>query len=93
MTDLAQRRELLEQVRGLLTELVREPREPHQIDPDAPLFGSGLGLDSIDAVELAIALQQATGVEVPRGDRMHRALRTPNSLVDLVLELRAEQPS
>ena len=79
--------EVLELVRGELARLVREPREPHQIDPDAPLFGTGLGLDSIDAVELVIGLQESTGVQIPEGDRTKASLRTPNALVDLVLEL------
>lgn len=89
MTTLEVRRTLIGQVLELLSTLVREPRAPHQIDPDAPLFGTGLGLDSIDAVELVIALQELTNVTVPEGDMTRRYLRTPNTLVDLVLHLRA----
>lgn len=90
MTSAADRQALLDQVLALLATLVRERRQPHQIDPDAPLFGTGLGLDSIDAVELVIALQELTGVSVPEGDSTRVYLRTPNSLVDLVLMLREE---
>ena len=35
---------------------------PDDIDPSAPLFGEGLGLDSIDALEIAMALEQRHGV-------------------------------
>jgi acyl carrier protein len=38
------------------------------IDDDAPLFGAGLGLDSLDALELAVALEDRFGVSVPDGD-------------------------
>ncbi|MFO1506931.1 MAG: phosphopantetheine-binding protein [Lysobacterales bacterium] len=38
--------------------------EPGQIDPAAPLFGSGLGLDSIDALELALAISQRYGFKL-----------------------------
>lgn len=38
---------------------------PDAIDPDAPLFGDGLGLDSLDALELGIALQERYGVTLP----------------------------
>ena len=38
------------------------------IDPDAPLFGEGLGLDSIDALELALAVKQTHGLNIKSGD-------------------------
>lgn len=45
------------------------------IDPDAPLFGSGpgsLGLDSIDALEIVLAIQQEYGVELRAADETSR---------------------
>jgi acyl carrier protein len=52
----------------LRTLLVRELHlsdvQPEQIDPTAPLFGTGLGLDSIDALELAVAVHRAYGVQL-----------------------------
>lgn len=38
---------------------------PDDIDPEAPLFGDGLGLDSIDALELGVALQKRYGITLP----------------------------
>jgi acyl carrier protein len=35
-----------------------------EIDPDAPLFGEGLGLDSIDALELALAISKSYGFQL-----------------------------
>jgi len=43
--------------------------EPSKIDPDAPLFGSGLGLDSIDMLEIALAISREFGVELQSEDR------------------------
>jgi len=43
--------------------------EPSEIDPDAPLFGSGLGLDSIDMLEIALAISRDFGVELQSEDR------------------------
>ena len=40
-----------------------EEMTPDQIDNDAPLFGEGLGLDSIDALELGVALKKRFGVK------------------------------
>lgn len=38
--------------------------EPSSIDPEAPLFGDGLGLDSIDALELALAISKRYGFQL-----------------------------
>ena len=40
------------------------------IDSDAPLFGDGLGLDSIDALELGVALQKKYGIIIKSDDTM-----------------------
>lgn len=46
---------------------------PTEIDPDGPLFNEGLGLDSIDALELAVAISRRYGVELRSDDaRNHR---------------------
>lgn len=37
---------------------------PAEIDPDAPLFGAGLGLDSIDALELSLAISKRHGFQL-----------------------------
>ena len=42
------------------------------ITPEAPLFGAGLGLDSIDALELALAISKAYGVELKSDDAQNR---------------------
>ena len=37
---------------------------PESIDPQAPLFGEGLGLDSVDALELVVALEKEFGLRI-----------------------------
>jgi acyl carrier protein len=49
---------------------------PDDIDTDAPLFGDGLGLDSVDALELGLALQKRYGIAIDpetRNMRLHFA--------------------
>lgn len=46
----------------IITALNLEDVRPDDIDSDAPLFGDGLGLDSIDALELGLALQKRYGL-------------------------------
>ena len=50
------------EVARLIVEALHLETAPEEIDPEAPLFGDGLGLDSIDALELGLALQKRYGV-------------------------------
>ena len=52
----------------LIRELHLDDVSPEDIDPDAPLFNEGLGLDSIDALELAVALDKKYGVKIKSSD-------------------------
>ena len=53
------------------------------IAPDAPLFGEGLGLDSIDALELALAISRSYGFELRSDDeRNQRIFASLRSLSD-----------
>lgn len=48
----------------LVENLNLEDVDPAAIDPEAPLFGDGLGLDSIDALELALAVSKRYGFQL-----------------------------
>jgi len=62
---------------------------PDQIADDVPLFGpDGLGLDSIDALELAVGMEKTFGVGVPSSEVAGKALRTVNTIHDYILEKR-----
>jgi acyl carrier protein len=79
------REEVLGRVRQLLITKLRVRRAPEEIDPDTPLFGTGLGLDSIDAVDLAVSLDTDFGVRLPDEIGGRAALRTVNNIVDVIL--------
>ena len=59
---------------------------PDGIGPDEPLFGDGLGLDSIDALELALAISRAYGFELrsddERNQRIFASLRSLSAHVE-----------
>lgn len=56
---------LEEEVKQMLIEVLQlEDINPGDIDTDAPLFVEGLGLDSIDALELGVALQKRYGISL-----------------------------
>ena len=44
--------------------LMLEDISPEEIDADEPLFGEGLGLDSIDALELGVAIRRQYGIQI-----------------------------
>jgi acyl carrier protein len=88
--QLAHREDLLARVRKVLIENLNVPRAPHEIDPDTPLFGTGLALDSVDGVELAVGLEAEFGVQLPEDHSSRRWLRSVNTLVELVLTLQGK---
>ena len=85
---IERRKAVQDQLASLLVTTLRLEREPGDIDPDCPLFGTGLGLDSIDAVELVVAVERTFGVRFPDQANL-RPMRTPNTLVDFILRGRA----
>ena len=60
------------------------------IGDDVPLFGpGGLGLDSIDALELVVSMEKTFGVGVPNSEVASTALRTVNTIHDYIVEKQA----
>ncbi|MFC4699980.1 phosphopantetheine-binding protein [Glaciecola siphonariae] len=56
----------------LVEALNLEDMEPNEIDPNEDLFGDGLGLDSIDALEISLAISQEYGVQMKAEDEATR---------------------
>jgi acyl carrier protein len=70
----------------IIEELQLEDITPDEIDDDAPLFGEGLDLDSLDAVELVVQLQVYFGVEIKNIEDGRPALQSINTLANFVRE-------
>ncbi len=83
---IAPREEALARIRSMLVNKLKVALPPGQIDIDAPLVGTGIGLDSIDAVELVVALEAEFGIFLEQGAAGPWAFRTVHALVDLVVE-------
>jgi acyl carrier protein len=74
------RQELCGQVKKLLVDRLELEVDPELIGDDQPLFGRGLELDSIDTLELAVAVQEELGVTITDDDT--ECLLSLNRLVD-----------
>jgi acyl carrier protein len=59
-------------------------RSEADISDDEPLFGGRLGLDSLDALELAVALESRYGVAIPEGDEGRRVFASVSAIADYV---------
>jgi acyl carrier protein len=72
--------ELIVKIKQQVIEVLNlEDVEPDDIDTDAPLFGDGLGLDSIDALELIVLLEKQYGIKIedPKdGKKIFYSIRT-----------------
>ena len=89
---LERRERTLDEVRRLMASIIDYRGDPTDIDPDAGLFGTGLGLDSLDAVEVLIGLEIDLGVRLEGDDAMRLGLRSVNAVVDVVMRARGELP-
>lgn len=60
-----------------------------EIEDDAPLFEEGLGLDSLDAVEIVVLVQKNFNVEIKNMEEGKAAFQSVNSLVNFIKERQA----
>ena len=74
----------------IVQELNLEDIKPEDIQNDAPLFVEGLGLDSIDALELVVILEKFYGVKIPDEVVGRKALYSINTMVEYVREEQAK---
>jgi acyl carrier protein len=75
--------------RLLVTELNLKGRDPETIEDDLPLFGAGLGLDSLDALQLAMSIEEKLGVRIPEGDEARAIFKSVRAIADHVAKVRS----
>jgi len=83
--------ELKARIKSMLVESLMLKKAPEEIGDELPLFSpEGLGLDSIDALELSVAVEKTFGVPISNAETARKAFRSVNSLAD---HIAAEKPA
>ena len=79
---------LKEEIKRAIVRSLRLPMAPADIADDISLFGEGLGLDSIDVLELVLEIERTFGVAIADEQTGARVLRNVNSIADYVTAAR-----
>ena len=83
--------DLRQRIKEMLVKNLMLQTTADQITDDMPLFGAGgLGLDSIDALELVVSMEKTFGVGVPNSEVAGKALRSVNTIHDYIVEKQAQ---
>ncbi len=80
--------DLAKRVKEMIVKDLRLKIKPEDIDENAPLFDEGLGLDSLDAMELVVALEKNFGVKIPDATVGAKVLTSVNGIVTFIKECR-----
>jgi acyl carrier protein len=73
----------------IIEELDLRDRSAAEIADDVPLFGEGLGLDSLDALQLAMAIEERFGVQIPEGDEARSIFASVSAIAEYIARAKA----
>jgi acyl carrier protein len=77
------------EIKQAIVRSLRLPITAEEIGDDTPLFGEGLGLDSIDVLELVLEIERSFGVPIHDEQTGMKALRSVNTIADFITSHRA----
>jgi acyl carrier protein len=82
--------DLIEKIKTLIIQRLKlVDMTSEMIETDAPLFGEGLGLDSIDALELVLGLEKEFGVIIPDAEVGKKVFQSVRTMAQYVLDQKA----
>jgi acyl carrier protein len=76
--------ELKQKLKKQIVEFLNLATKPEEIKDDEPLFGEGLGLDSIDSIELIVLLSREYGISIQDPKEGRKVLVDVNTMVDYI---------
>jgi acyl carrier protein len=84
VNKIEQRKKVLDKVKNILVERLKLNLSPEDIADNSPLFGLGLQLDSIDALEIVVGIEQEFKISITDEDM--QVFRSVNTIADFILE-------
>jgi len=86
--------ELMQKLKGqIIKQLNLNDKKPEDIGDDEPLFVEGLGLDSIDALELIVLMQQEYNVKLNNAEEGQSVFRSVRTMAEYIMAHQAKQSS
>jgi acyl carrier protein len=79
------------EIKQSIVRSLRLPIAPEEIGDSTPLFGDGLGLDSIDVLELVLELERSFGVSIGDEQTGAAVLRSVDTIADFIVSERAKK--
>jgi len=90
-STIDKRTAVINPIKAELIKRLNLPYQPEDLHEDISLFGAGLGLDSLDALEVVLTVEHCFGIKIP--DNNVSILRSINTLADYVLEQKDRRES
>ena len=81
------------EIKQALVRSLRLPMQPEEIGDSVPLFGEGLGLDSIDVLELVLEIERTFGVTIGDQDTGMRVLQSVDTIAAFIEAERHGRPA
>jgi acyl carrier protein len=78
--------ELKQRIKEVLIEELMLQEQPDEIGNDTPLFGDGLGLDSVDALQLVVALEKNFDLKISDAEKAKLILRSVDTIAEAVTD-------
>jgi acyl carrier protein len=82
---------LKEEIKRAIVESLRLPIPVEEIEDATSLYGEGLGLDSIDVLELVLEMERRFGVSITDDETGQRVLRSVDTIADFIVAERAKK--
>lgn len=89
LKKIKKRQEVLQKLKEEMIKRLDLPYEPADLHEDISILGAGMGLDSLDALEVVMIVESSFGIKIPDGTT--EPFRSLNTLADYILEQKGEE--